>query len=100
MQGLGNALFEEMLYEDGQLLNSTLLDYHVPSIEDLPERFVSSISENEDGPGPYGVKGVGEGALAGVPPAITNALADLGIPIHELPLTPERVWRAMQKHSD
>ncbi|MFQ5410319.1 MAG: xanthine dehydrogenase family protein molybdopterin-binding subunit, partial [Anaerolineales bacterium] len=40
MQGLGNALFEEMLYEDGQLLNSTLLDYHVPSIKDLPERFI------------------------------------------------------------
>ena len=99
MQGLGNALFEEMLYEDGQLLNSTLLDYHVPSIEDLPELFISSISENEDGPGPYGVKGVGEGALAGVPPAIVNAVADLGIPMYELPLTPERIWRAMQKDS-
>ena len=100
MQGLGNALFEEMLYEDGQLLNSTLLDYHVPSIKDLPERFISSIAENEDGPGPYGAKGVGEGALAGVPPAIVNALADLGIAIRELPLTPERVWCAIQESTN
>jgi CO/xanthine dehydrogenase Mo-binding subunit len=99
MQGLGNALFEEMLYENGQLLNSTLLDYHVPSINDLPDRFVSSISENEDGPGPYGIKGVGEGALAGVPPAIVNAVADLGIAMYELPLTSERIWRAMQRDS-
>ena len=95
MQGLGNALFEEMLYDNGQLLNSTLLDYHVPSIKDLPERFISSLVENEDGPGPYGAKGVGEGSLAGVPAAIVNALGELGIPMTELPLTPERVWRSL-----
>ena len=96
MQGLGNALYEEMLFQDGQILNSTLYDYHVPTIADLPDAFVSRLVENGDGPGPYGAKGVGEGALAGVPCAIVNALADLGIHVHELPLTPERVWRAMQ----
>lgn len=97
IQGLGNTLFEEMLYEDGQPVNNTLLDYHVPSIADIPEDFLSSICENEDGPGPYGAKGVGEGALAGVPPAVINALADLGIEMYELPLTSERVWRSIQK---
>jgi CO/xanthine dehydrogenase Mo-binding subunit len=98
MQGLGNAIYEEMLYdpETGQLLNSTLYDYHVPTVEDLPGEFVSTIVENEDGPGPYGAKGVGEGALAGAAAAVATALGDLGIRITELPVTPERVWKAMR----
>jgi CO/xanthine dehydrogenase Mo-binding subunit len=93
LQGLGNALFEEMVYEDGLLLNDTLLDYRIPSFEDLPDAMTCVIVENEDGPGPYGAKGCGEGALAAVPAAIVNALADAGVPMSELPLTPERVWR-------
>ena len=96
MQGLGNELYEEMIFSDGQILNSTLLDYHIPTTEDMPDMFASVLAENEDGPGPYGAKGVGEGALAGVPPGIVNALADIGIRVDELPLTPERVWRALQ----
>jgi CO/xanthine dehydrogenase Mo-binding subunit len=96
LQGLGNALFEEMLYEEGLLLNDTLLDYRVPSFEDLPDEMTCVIVENEDGPGPYGAKGCGEGALAAVPAAIVNALADAGVPMNELPLTPERVWRRIQ----
>src|SRR6266849_4406395 len=93
LQGIGNALFEEMVYEDGLLLNDTLLDYRVPSFEDLPDEMTCVIVENEDGPGPYGAKGCGEGALAAVPAAIVNALADAGVPMTELPLTPERGWR-------
>src|SRR2546428_13419832 len=54
------------------------------------------IVENEAGPGPFGAKGCGEGALAAVPAAVVNALADAGIPMYELPLTPERVWRRIQ----
>jgi CO/xanthine dehydrogenase Mo-binding subunit len=96
LQGLGNALFEEMVYEDGLLLNDTLLDYRIPSFEDLPEQMTCVIVENEDGPGPYGAKGCGEGALAAVPAAVVNALADAGVPMSELPLTPERVWRRIQ----
>lgn len=97
LQGLGNALFEEMIFSDGQLLNGTLLDYHIPTTEDMPDAFNSVLAENEDGPGPYGLKGVGEGALAGVPAAIANALGELGIQLTEMPFTPERVWRAMQR---
>lgn len=93
LQGLGNALFEEMLFEDGRLVNGSLLEYHVPTMADLPDEFRSIIVENADGPGPYGAKGVGEGALAAVPAAIVNALADIGVEARELPLTPERVWR-------
>jgi CO/xanthine dehydrogenase Mo-binding subunit len=96
LQGLGNALFEEMVYEDGLLLNDTLLDYRVPTFEDLPEEMTCVIVENEDGPGPYGAKGCGEGALAAVPAAVVCALADAGLPTVELPLSPERVWRQIQ----
>jgi CO/xanthine dehydrogenase Mo-binding subunit len=97
MQGIGNALFEEMIFDrTGTLQNATLYDYHVPTMADMPDRFSSNIVENEDGPGPYGAKGVGEGALAGVASAIATALADAGVPLDELPATPERVWRAMR----
>lgn len=97
LQGIGNALFEEMVYKEGMLLNDTLLDYRVPSFTDVPESMTCLIVENEDGPGPYGAKGCGEGALAAVPGAIVNALADAGVPMNELPLTPERVWRRIQE---
>jgi CO/xanthine dehydrogenase Mo-binding subunit len=97
LQGLGNALFEELVYEDGQLLNDTLLEYRVPTFQDLPDRMTCIIVENGDGPGPYGAKGCGEGAQAAVLAAVVSALADAGVPMHELPLTPERVWRRIQE---
>jgi CO/xanthine dehydrogenase Mo-binding subunit len=96
MQGLGNALFEEMVYEEGSLLSGTLLDYRVPTFADVPDEMACVIVENEDGPGPYGAKGCGEGSLAAVAAAIVTALADAGVPMTELPLTPERVWRRIQ----
>lgn len=98
LQGIGNALFEEMCYTpDGILLNDTLLDYRIPSFEDVPAAMNCAIVENGDGPGPFGAKGCGEGALAAIPSAIVNALADAGVPMNILPLTPERVWRRIQE---
>lgn len=97
MQGIGNALFEEMVYVDGQLLNDNLLDYRIPTIDDLPAHSACVIVENEDGPGPFGAKGCGEGAFAGIIGAIATALADAGVPMTELPFTPERVWRRIQE---
>jgi len=97
LQGLGNALFEEMLFENGHIVNGSLLEYRVPTTADLPDEYRSILVENADGPGPYGAKGVGEGALAAVPAAIVNALADLGVEMRELPLTPERVWRRVRE---
>jgi CO/xanthine dehydrogenase Mo-binding subunit len=97
LQGLGNALFEELVYEDGLLLNETLLDYRVPSFEDLPDEMHTIIVENGDGPGPYGAKGCGEGSLAAVTAAVATAVADAGVPVNELPLTPERVWRRIRE---
>ena len=96
MQGLGNALFEEMVYQDGALLNPSMLEYRVPNINDLPGSMTCIIVENADGPGPYGAKGCGEGSLAGTTAAIATAVADAGVPVTELPLTPERVWRSIQ----
>jgi CO/xanthine dehydrogenase Mo-binding subunit len=98
LQGIGNALFEEMRYTpDGILLNGTLLDYRIPSFEDMPASMTCTIVENGDGPGPFGAKGCGEGVLAAIPAAIVNALADAGVPMNVLPLTPERVWRRIQE---
>jgi CO/xanthine dehydrogenase Mo-binding subunit len=97
MQGLGSALFEALISEDGQLLNPNLVDYHVPMFHDVPERFSTILLQNANGPGPFGAKGVGESGMFCVAPAIGNAIAQAtGVRIRELPLTPERVWRALR----
>jgi CO/xanthine dehydrogenase Mo-binding subunit len=97
LQGLGPALFESLLYEQGQPLNANLVDYRVPRFTDLPKEFDSALIENHDGPGPYGSKGMGESGIVSVAPAVGNALfRATGVRIRELPLTPERVWRALQ----
>jgi CO/xanthine dehydrogenase Mo-binding subunit len=62
----------------------------------MPAELTSAIVENGDDPGPFGAKGCGEGALAAIPAAIVNALADSGVPMNTLPLIPERVWRRVQ----
>ncbi len=96
MQAVGHTLFESMLYEDGQLLNPNLVDYRIPTFDELPAVFDTIIIEHQDGPGPYGAKGIGEGGVVAVAPAVGNALYNAtGIRIKELPLTPERVWRAL-----
>jgi CO/xanthine dehydrogenase Mo-binding subunit len=98
LQGIGNALFEEMNFApDGTLLNDTLLNYRIPAFSDAPAVMECTIVENGDGPGPFGAKGCGEGALAAIPAAIVNAVADAGVPMNTLPLTPERVWRRIQE---
>ena len=97
MMGIGHTCFEEMRWEGGQLLNPNLIDYRVPSFQELPTEFETIIVENGDGPGPYGAKGVGEGGLLAVAPAIGNAVARaLGVRLYDLPLTPERVWKALK----
>jgi len=97
MQGLGHTLLEEMVYEGGQLLNADLAGYRVPRAGDLPPHLETLFVENGDGAGPFGAKGVGEGGLIPVSPAVGNALARLtGVRMRELPMTPERVWRALR----
>ncbi|MCY4485775.1 MAG: xanthine dehydrogenase family protein molybdopterin-binding subunit [Deltaproteobacteria bacterium] len=97
MMGLGHALFEEMIYEGGQLVNSNLVDYRIPSFTDMPRGFHTVLVENGDGLGPYGSRGMGEGGIFSVAPAITGALTHAtGVQFCDLPLTPERVWRALR----
>ena len=89
-----NLLLE---YENGQPLNASLVDYRVPRFTDLPALFTSTLVENADGPGPYGAKGMGESGIVSVAPAVGNALFNAtGVRIRDLPLTPERVWRALR----
>ncbi|MFQ5538987.1 MAG: xanthine dehydrogenase family protein molybdopterin-binding subunit, partial [Candidatus Binatia bacterium] len=92
------TMFEQMVYEGGQLVNLNLVDYRVPSFSDLPKEFHTVLVENRDGPGPHGVRGMGEGGLISVAPSVVNALArGTGVRIFDLPLTPERVWRALKE---
>lgn len=100
MQGIGHALLEEYLYEDGQVINGTLFDYSVPTCEAVPLNGATILIESGDGPGPEGARGMGEGAILPVAPAIANALfRKYGIRIKDLPMTPERVWRALNRRN-
>jgi CO/xanthine dehydrogenase Mo-binding subunit len=96
VMGLGQALFEELRYEGTTLLNGEALSYRVPMADDLPLSFVSITQEQGHGSGPFGSKGLGEGGLLPVPPAIAAAVADaVGAQVMDLPLSPERVLRAI-----
>ena len=98
MTAIGHSLLEEMIYQDGQLLNPGLVDYRVPGFVHLPREYKSILVESHNGPGPFGSKGTGEGGLLPVAPAIGNAVyRATGRRLYDLPLTPERVWRALRK---
>jgi CO/xanthine dehydrogenase Mo-binding subunit len=93
IMGLGSALFEEVVYRDGQVVNPNLSDYAIPSTADLPARMTHELLEGEGGD----IHGLGETALPPVPPAIGNAVASLGIELFDLPMTPERVAAAVDR---
>jgi len=97
IQGLGHTLMEHYIYDEvGRIRNLGAIDYRIPTSLDLPLELVSETVENEDGPGPYGSKGMSEGSLLSVAPAVAAAVRDAtGVVIRDLPLTPERVWRAL-----
>jgi CO/xanthine dehydrogenase Mo-binding subunit len=97
VMGLGTALTEEMLWTpEARLANPGLLDYRVPRIRDVPPIQVEAI-EGFAGAGPFGAKGIGEPPIIPVPAAVANAVADAtGTRVFELPLTPERVARALK----
>jgi CO/xanthine dehydrogenase Mo-binding subunit len=98
IMSLGSALFEEMVFDNGQPINSTFLEYMPPSMEDHPRRFESVLVETPHPEGPFGAKGVGEAALGPVEPAIGNAVANAlgGIRLRDLPLRPDRVLAGLR----
>jgi CO/xanthine dehydrogenase Mo-binding subunit len=99
--GLGQALFEELRYDGTTPVNAEALAYRVPLAEDLPLRFSSITQEQGHGAGPFGAKGLGEGTMLPVAPAIAQAIADAtGAQLTRLPMTPERVYRAVQAARD
>ena len=100
LQGIGQALYEAVEYDDGgQPLTTSLAEYLAPTAPDAPDfvtgRLVSPAPSN-----PLGAKGTGEAGCIGAPPAIVNAaldaLAPYGVTTLDMPLTPQRVWRALQ----
>ena len=96
VMGFGHALFEETIYQEGQFQNGDPFQYRLPVMEDIPQNFYSSMLEKGDGPGPFGSKGMAQTSIVTVGPAIGNAIYDaLGVRIRSLPITPEKILRAM-----
>lgn len=96
-QGLGYALMEEFVVKDGVTMTPSLSEYLIPTSVDFPDTQVI-ILESGTGVGPFGAKGIGEPSLTPAPAAVANAVADaIGVRIHELPLTPERVLAALDR---
>lgn len=99
-QGIGQALYEEIVYDqDGQLISGTLMDYALPNAQQIPG-FVTALVETPSPLNPLGAKGVGEAGPIAAPPAIVNAvldaLAPLGITSIDMPLKPEKIWAIIQ----
>lgn len=97
VQGLGQALLEEVVYdEEGQILSGSLMDYALPKAEDVP-RLELSRTETPTPVNPLGVKGVGEAGTIGSTPAVVNAVVDalapFGVTHIDMPLKPEKIWR-------
>jgi CO/xanthine dehydrogenase Mo-binding subunit len=93
---LGLTLFEEMVFDEGQLINGSLLDYQVASFKDMPDFVRSIVVEVPHESGPFGAKGAGETGALTVAPAIANAIEDaVGVRIRDLPITPEKILRAL-----
>src|SRR5215472_15699454 len=98
-QGAAQALFEEVVYDrDGNQLTASLLDYGMPTANELP-RFETDYTVTPSPNNALGVKGIGEAGTIGSTPAIQNAVIDalshLGVRHLDMPLTPERIWRAV-----
>lgn len=98
MMGMGASLHEELVYEGEQLANPNVVDYRVPRFSDVPPRIDHILAERRDGAGPYGAKGAGEGAGNTIGSSVASAIGRaIGVFPHELPVTPERVWRLLRE---
>lgn len=104
VQGVGQALYEGAVYdEDGQLVTGSFMDYAMPKARFFPN-FETSFTETPSPHNPLGVKGIGETGTIAATPTVVNAVIDalrpFGVRDIQMPLTPERVWRAMQQRGD
>ena len=95
--GLGPTLMEEIVFDGGQAMNPNLADYAIPSIRDIPAELISVCIESDEGE----MHGIGEMTLPPVAPAIANAIEDaIGVRIRDLPITAEKVLRAIREKSE
>ncbi len=99
--GIGEAMHEEVIFDkQGRVINHDLAEYKIVTSMDMP-RVKAIVVESDEPNGPYGAKEVGEGAIMPTIPAILNAVYDaVGVRIIELPLTPERVYQAIQDYQE
>ena len=96
VQGLGYALMEELIIENGKILNPSFLDYYIPTAADIPEIKPILVEAPDPENGPFGAKGIGEPPIEPVAGAVANAIYNaLGFPIREFPYTPERIRTAL-----
>jgi CO/xanthine dehydrogenase Mo-binding subunit len=95
--GLGQAFFEEMVYDGGQLQNGSLADYMMAYLNDMPGTLGISVLEHDGAE----IHGIGETSLPAVMPAISNAIARAtGIRFADLPITPEKILRAVRERDE
>lgn len=98
MQALGTVLYEELKLKDGKVLNKSFVDYKIPTIDNTPETFIAMGVEHPEETGPYGARGIGEPAMVPGAPAIANAIYNAtGCRFTEMPITPERMLKALQE---
>jgi CO/xanthine dehydrogenase Mo-binding subunit len=97
-QGIGYALYEELSWQDGMILNPSDAQYLQPTSRDVP-RVESILIEDKPGLGPYGAKGIAEAPIIPTAPAIANAIYDaIGVRIKSLPITPDKILEALRQN--
>jgi xanthine dehydrogenase molybdenum-binding subunit len=100
MQGIGYALMEELQYDEGRVSTLSFGEYKIPTTGDIPELRTVLVPSESGGPTPYGGKAIGEQPISAVAPAIVNAVLDAtDISIPDLPVTAEKVYRALQERA-
>jgi len=99
-QGVGYALYEEVISEQGRILNPSFTDYKIPTAREMSFPIELVFIETDEPSGPFGAKGVGEPGLVPTAPAIANAVADaIGVRIRDLPITPEKILAALRSQA-
>jgi len=97
MMGLGYALSEGLMFDQGKITNASFADYKIPTIQDIPSS-TPIIVEKKYASEPYGAKGVGEMSVFGIAPAVANAIAHAtGVRLKELPMSAEKLLEQLKQ---
>ncbi len=100
IMGLGIAMYEDIVLDQGKVLSNSFTDYKIPTIENTPD-IEAVILENPEFNGPYGIRGVAEQPMIAAGPALANAVRDaLNVPVDELPLSPNKIIKACEKSGE